>query len=86
MSTCRERKRVTDMAATRIATPSQAKMTVLPPQEARDLFDRKAGVLLNISGREFLRRWDAGAYRDLPETAKNRNVMRVAALIPFGRR
>ena len=73
------------MATVRTET-TQPKSTILPPQEARDLFDRKAQALLGISGREFLRRWDADEYRDLPETPKTRNVMRLVALIPFGRR
>jgi hypothetical protein len=60
--------------------------TVLPPQEARDLFDRKAQDLLHMSGEDFLRRWEAGEFRNLPETPENRKIMRVAALIPFGRR
>jgi hypothetical protein len=53
--------------------------------EGRALFEREAQRLLGIDGEEFLRRWDAGGYRDLPETPTVRNVMRVAFLIPFVR-
>lgn len=73
------------MAMTRVET-QPAQSTVLPPQEARDLFDRNARALLNMSGEEFLRQWDAGEFRNLPENAETRKVMRVVSLIPFGRR
>lgn len=33
-------------------------------EEARELFDRMARFNLDISGDEFLRRWDAGEYVD----------------------
>lgn len=74
------------MATAKVDINHHAESTVLPPPEARELFDRKARALLGISGSEFLRRWDAGQYRRLPETPENRNIMRVAALMPFGRR
>ena len=74
------------MATTQIET-TQNQTSVLSPEESRALFDRKARAILGISGPEFLRRWDAGEYRDLPEdTRENRNTRWVVALIPFGRR
>lgn len=73
------------MATTRQET-YQAKSSVLPPQKARELFDCKARALLGMSGKDFLRQWDAGKYRHLPETPETRKIMRVASLIPFGRR
>lgn len=76
------------MATKRIGTiQSQELPTVLPPEESRALFDRKARAILGISGPEFLRRWDAGEYRNLTEeTREERDIMHVAMLIPFGRR
>jgi hypothetical protein len=76
------------MASTKTHDPTtQEPPTVLPPEESRALFDRKARALLGISGPEFLRRWDAGEYRGLTEeTREERDIMRVAMLIPFGRR
>ena len=58
---------------------------VLTADEGRELFEREARRLLGLSGKEFLRRWEAGEYRDLPETPETRKLMRVAFLIPFGR-
>jgi len=55
------------------------------PDEGRALFDYQARKLLNISGEEFLRRWDAGEYRDLADAPGQRHIMRLAMLIPFGR-
>ncbi|MGH2532468.1 MAG: hypothetical protein ACRDJW_09190 [Thermomicrobiales bacterium] len=49
------------------------------------MLDREARRLLDISADEFLHRWDAGEYRDLPDTDETRRIMRVAYLIPFGR-
>ena len=55
------------------------------PEEGRSLFDYQARKLLNISGEEFLRRWDAGEYRDVADAPGQRHIMRLAMLIPFGR-
>ena len=61
--------------------------TVLPPEEARALFDRQARRLVGMSGEEFLRRWDAGEYegRNLDEDQETRKIASLAMLIPFGR-
>jgi hypothetical protein len=57
----------------------------LPVDEGHRLFDREARRLLGMSGDEFLARWDAGEFNDLPDTPEGRQIMRVAYLIPFGR-
>jgi hypothetical protein len=49
--------------------------------EGKAMLNRAAREILNISGDEFLRRWDAGEYEDLDDPA----VTRVAMLIPFAR-
>jgi hypothetical protein len=50
-------------------------------EEGRALLDRAAREVLQISGEEFLARWDAGEY----ESADDPAVTRVAMLIPFAR-
>jgi hypothetical protein len=50
-------------------------------KEGRAMLDRAAREVLNISGDEFLNRWDAGEYEDADDPA----VTRVAMLIPFAR-
>ena len=59
--------------------------TTLSVEEGRELFEREARRLLGISGAEFVRRWTAGDYRDLPDTPETWKAMRVAFLIPFVR-
>ena len=54
-------------------------------EEGRALFDAQARQLLNISGEEFLRRWDAGEYQDVADTPGQRHITRLAMLILFGR-
>jgi hypothetical protein len=73
------------VATTKIET-TQEQSSVLSPEESRALFDRKARAILGISGPEFLRRWDAGEYRNLNDTKETWDIEFVAALIPFGRR
>jgi hypothetical protein len=53
----------------------------LNSKQAKRLLDRQAKLYLNISGKEFIRRWDRGEYKrkDTPEIA------RVAMMLPFGR-
>jgi hypothetical protein len=61
-------------------------MRLVTADEGRALFDRYAQQLLAISGSEFLRRWDAGAYRPIPDTPEGRKVRRLVMLMPFARR
>jgi len=50
--------------------------------QARAIFDRTARRALRMSGAEFLRKWEAGEFKD-PDS--NPNVMEVAMLLPLGR-
>ena len=50
-------------------------------EEGRAMLDRAARAALNISGDEFLSRWDAGDYEHSDDPA----VTEVAMLIPFAR-
>jgi hypothetical protein len=54
-------------------------------EEGRELFDRKARETLGISGEEFLRRWDAGEYRPVPDTREGRKIGRLVMMLPFAR-
>ncbi len=51
------------------------------PEEGRALLDRAAREALNMSGEEFLARWDAKEFGDNDDPA----ITRVAMLIPFAR-
>jgi hypothetical protein len=58
----------------------------LSREEGRELFDRQARRYLDMSGDEFLFKWDAGAFGDPDDRTKNPpGVMRMAMLLPFAR-
>jgi hypothetical protein len=59
---------------------------VVTIEEGHAMFDRQARRELGISGAEFLRRWDAGAYRPVPDTAEGRKIGRLVMLMPFAGR
>lgn len=57
----------------------------LTETEGHELFAEQAQKLLGISGSEFLHRWDAGEYDQIADDPNHPEIMRLAALIPFGR-
>lgn len=57
-----------------------ASVDVMTPEEAREAFDRAARRYLNMSGEEFLRRWDAGAFGD---DADQPGVINLVMLLPL---
>jgi hypothetical protein len=59
---------------------------VLSAEEGLALFDRHARRELGISGEEFLRRWDAGLYRPIPDTPEGRKIARLVMSMPFAGR
>jgi hypothetical protein len=58
---------------------------VTSAEEARALFDQAAQKDLGISGEEFLRRFDSGLYRGIPDTAEGRRIAGLIMLLPFAR-
>ncbi len=71
--------------AKRVRQHGSPAIRVASPSAGRDLFDHQARQALDISGEEFLRRWDAGVYRS-NATEEGRAARRLAMLIPFARR
>jgi len=70
--------------AERVHRQSESASTseTIRPDEAKRLFDETAERYLNLSGAEFLKKWDEGHYR----TSKVRTrAERVAMLIPMVR-
>jgi hypothetical protein len=55
------------------------------PEEARKIFDRRARMELGISGEEFLRRWDAGEYDQIPDTPDGWKIARLSMILNFAR-
>lgn len=54
----------------------------LSKTQARNMFEREAQSRLNMSGKEFIERWEAGKFNGKTDTPA---VIRVAMLLPFGR-
>ncbi len=59
---------------------------ILSPERGWELFNGAAMHWMGITGEEFLRRWDAGEYRNIPDTPEGRRTMEVIFLLPFVRR
>lgn len=51
-------------------------------EEGKEMFDRVARRLLNMSGDEFIRAWEAGEFDDQPETPE---VIRLVLLSEFAK-
>ncbi len=75
------------MAATNptITTDYATEICWLSDDEARKEFEAAARQWLGISGEEFLRRWDAGEYREVFDDEDHYGVLMVATLIPWVR-
>ena len=63
-------------------TPEQAagEIRFLDDDESRQQFDRQAQRLLGISGKEFIRRYDAGEFDVVQDDRRQRAVMKLAML------
>ena len=70
----------------RTTTDAIAGIDLATPDEARELFDRRARQLLQISGEEFLKRWDAGEYHPVPDAVEGRKIGELVMMMPFARR
>ncbi len=74
------------MAVPQLATEEEERgWRILLPEEGRAFFGEASRNLLGISGDEFLRRWDAGDYRDLPDAPESSDVAYMAMMMPFAR-
>jgi hypothetical protein len=69
----------------RKAARADGQVQYLSREEGRALFDRQARELMNMSGEEFLRRYDAGEFDDILDDSDHPHLMHLAMLIPFGR-
>ena len=59
--------------------------SMLPPDEARAMFDEVSQRITGLPGEEFLQRWEAGEFRDIEDTPEGRKISYLVMLIPFGR-
>jgi hypothetical protein len=54
---------------------------VISREEGKEILDRQSRRYFNMSGEDFIKAWESGAFED-PD---GQNVMRVAMLIPFAK-
>lgn len=64
------------------ATLKKPKIKELTKVEARRMFDRQAKRSLNMTGSQFIEKWDAGKFNGKADTPA---IIRIAMLLPFGR-
>jgi hypothetical protein len=57
----------------------------LDDEESRQYFDRQARRLMNMSGDEFLRRYDAGKFEAELDGPRHRQLAKLVMLLPFVR-
>jgi len=57
----------------------------LDDEEGREYFDVQARELIGMSGEEFLRRYDAGEYRDIKDDGEDGDLIMLIMMIPFAR-
>ncbi len=62
-------------------TNGRRKIKFLTPEEGRKLLNRQARRYLGMSGKDFVRKWEAKEF-DEPDRPE---IMQVAFLLPFGR-
>lgn len=55
------------------------------PKEGRRMFDEAVREAMGISGEEFIRRWEAGEYREIADRPGSLYIGNLIALIPFAR-
>lgn len=56
---------------------------ILTPEEGRRQYDQAVRVSMGISGEEFLRRWDAGEWRELYDDPEHSHIGFLVDLRPF---
>lgn len=61
-----------------------AAVDVMTTAEAREAFDRAAQYFLNVTGDEFLRRWESGEFRE-DEEADQPGIIDLILLLPLVR-
>jgi hypothetical protein len=64
---------------------TNSEIRLLDDDESRAFFDEQARQLLNMSGEEFLRRYDAGEFKDIADDPHRREIAWLAMLRSFGR-
>ena len=67
------------------ATPTNGKVIIITPAQARRIFDRQARRDFKMSGDEFIRRWDAGEFGD-PDDPYRPDLWDLVWQVPYARK
>lgn len=68
------------------AETTENQIREISKEEGQEMFDREVRRCLGISGKEFMRRWDAGYYDDPDDRSKNGpEIMALGMLMDFAR-
>jgi hypothetical protein len=62
-----------------------SKTRFLTDDESHQYFDRQARRLMNMSGEEFIRKYDAGEFDAELDGPQHRALAKLVMLLPFGR-
>lgn len=81
-----QRRRIRRTRPIRVRRAAVPGVHVLTWEEGKEIFDQEARQSLGISGEEFLRRYDAGDYRDETDMDVIHKVNRLVGIMPFVRR
>ena len=73
------------MVSTTDVESSLPPVHIVDSDEAREIFEYQARSLMNMSGDEFIRRWDAGEFDAIADAPGHRHIMRLALMIPLVR-
>ena len=64
---------------------SDPEVRYVSAEEGRRMFDEVARAWTGLSGEEFIRRWEAGEYADIPDDAAHRHIVELVLMIPLAR-
>ena len=65
--------------------PEASRVRFLDDEESHQFFDEQARRLMNMSGEEFLRRYDAGEFEAELDGPRHSVLVEMIMMIPFGR-
>jgi hypothetical protein len=68
-----------------ILSDGAKRLRLVSDDEARALFDQRARHVVKMSGEEFLRRYDAGEFDDVPDDTEHGALIELIMLVPLGR-
>ncbi|MGH2560293.1 MAG: hypothetical protein ACRDJH_14615 [Thermomicrobiales bacterium] len=63
--------------------PDALEHFLFDPEEGRQMFDEAAREWVGMSGEEFIRRWEAGEFAEIPDDEAHRRYVDLVLMIPL---